>query len=36
LLTLRKENTHKVSEKSAEENIWSEEGWNDKRLEKTA
>jgi hypothetical protein len=36
-LTLREEhNTEGVWEQGAEENIWTEEGWNDGRVEKTA
>jgi hypothetical protein len=34
--TLRQEHRHGVWEQCVEENIWTKEGWRDRRLEKTA
>jgi hypothetical protein len=33
LLTLREEQREGVSEQAAEENVWTEEGWNNRRLQ---
>jgi hypothetical protein len=35
-LTLREKQTEGIREQGAEENIWTEEGWSDERVEKTA
>jgi hypothetical protein len=35
-LTLREEHKLSVFENSAEENIWTEEGWSDRKVEKTS